>query len=455
MRDAPEAPPAREPVGMSGSFVSLLSCHAAEPSLRRALELCDGLAGWRTADRILIKPNLVEWDLRLPMAPWGVVTTTAVIAALVKALAQRGFRHLTVGEGSPLPYEAGKGREVFRRLGYRRLADRYGVRLVDFDEEPFEEVCAGDVRLSVARAALGSDRIITVPTLKTHGVCRVSLGIKNLKGCLSRGSKRRCHHPERDLNQIFPHLADLLPVALNVIDGTFALERGPTHTGRAHRRNVLVASPDVYAADAVGAHLLGYTPEEVPHLRYYAGLHRRPLDPAGFPLRGEALEAHRAPLDWQVPWREDDTGPLAFDKQAITGLAFRKPDDTLCTGCTLVIAPMLVMLMAAHRGESFGGLEIVTGKRRRAAAGFARTLLVGRCACRRNEDNPNIAERLEIPDCPATVEAFVRVMAGIGVRCEPEAYEAFRRRAFARYRAQDGFTMDPFAPPDAEAGGDR
>jgi len=45
--------------------------------------------------------------------------------------------------------------------------------------------------------------------LKTHNQAKVSLGIKNMKGCLNRKSKMFCHGAERDLNHTFPHIFDL------------------------------------------------------------------------------------------------------------------------------------------------------------------------------------------------------------------------------------------------------
>ncbi|MBE0618921.1 MAG: DUF362 domain-containing protein, partial [Proteobacteria bacterium] len=99
---------------MNQPIVALTKYKNAYESVAQALELCDGLAGFRPDERILLKPNLVEWDLELPFPPWGVVTTSAVMGALVRVLAERGFRKLTIGEGTPLPHREGKGREVFR-----------------------------------------------------------------------------------------------------------------------------------------------------------------------------------------------------------------------------------------------------------------------------------------------------------------------------------------------------
>lgn len=278
------------------------------------------------------------------------VTTAAVISALLKILREAGFTNLTLGE-APLSGLGFSGREIFRAMGLDVLARHFGVQLVDFNEEKFERVDYGDFELSVAKRVLETDKIINVAVLKTHNQSKVSLGLKNLKGCLSRGSKMFCHGAERDLNKVFPRISEKLPVELTIIDGIFALEKGPGISGKAYRTDLLVASRDIFACDVVGARLLGYEASEVPHLDYYARRHGRESSLAGIEVRGEdvASLSRRIEYDWE--WTSDDTGPKAFSSRGISGLAVRKYDHTLCTGCATLYNPMLLLLMSAFEGH--------------------------------------------------------------------------------------------------------
>lgn len=190
---------------MSKPVVSLVNFTDPRESVRKALELCDGLAGLDKNDKILIKPNLVSWDFDLPFPPYGVVATSAVMSALVSILYEEGFRRLTIGEG-PLMIPKTIGRAMFTVLGYNKLQEKYGVRLVDFNEEKFEKVNFDGLKLALARSVLEADKIINLPVLKTHNQCLVSLGIKNLKGCLDRKSKINCHGREHDLDHSFPRI---------------------------------------------------------------------------------------------------------------------------------------------------------------------------------------------------------------------------------------------------------
>jgi uncharacterized protein (DUF362 family) len=420
--------------------VSIVKFDDAYRSTKRALELCDGLKEFRTTDRIVIKPNLVFWDFDLPFPPFGVVTTSVVMFALVRLLYEEGYRHLIIGE-APLPVPRSRGREIFKALGYEELRERYGVELVDFNEERFEPVDFGDFQLAIARRALEADKIINVPVLKTHGQCKVSLGLKNLKGCLDRKSKMLCHNPEGNLEQMFPQIVEKLPVALTIIDGVFTLEKGPGATGRAYRKDLLIASRDPFSCDAIGAALMGYAVEEVPHLEFFARRHGRATDLSDVEVRGENIEKHRAYVNYDWEWTEDNSGPIGFQKRGIKGLVVRKYDETLCTGCTTAYNPMLVMLMGAFKGEPFPGIEVVSGKKQLASAGFEKTILFGKCACELNKKNPNIKHAIALRGCPPDLRKFEKMMREEGIDCSYEDYVNYRHHIFNRYKVEEGFDI--------------
>jgi hypothetical protein len=247
------------------------------------------------------------------------------------------------------------------------------------------------------------------------------------------------------LDHTFPLLLKRLPVALNLIDGVYGLERGPTHNGRAYRRNLLVASTDVFAADVVGAGLLGYEVADVPHLLHYGGLQGRLADVDRIEVRGEQIEEQKVRLEWDTPWREDGSGPTAFDKLGIAGLVFRKPDTTVCTNCVSALAPALIMLMSAYNNETSGTIEVVNGKKTLASQGFEKTVLLGRCASALNRDNPNIKRRIELNTCPPDIHRLAELMREEGVNCDFAVYEQFRQRAFSRYREADGFSLSMYS----------
>ncbi|MBF7082715.1 DUF362 domain-containing protein [Desulfallas sp. Bu1-1] len=428
---------------MTKPVVSVVKFDDAYQSLRRALDLCQGLGDLNPGDKILIKPNLVSWDFDLPFPPYGVVTTSAVMWALVRVLAEEGFTGITIGEG-PLMVPKTIGQAMYKELGYDKLKEKYGVKLVDFNEEKFVKVDCNGLELSLAEKVLEADKIINVPVLKTHNQAKVSLGIKNLKGCINRASKMFCHGKDIDLNYTFPHIAEKLPVALTIIDGVFSLAKGPGPTGKAERFNMLVASRDILAADVVGAALLGYKASEVEHLAYFAKRNGGSVDINDIDVRGEDVEKNAMFLDYDWEWTGDNTGPVGYAKRGITGLAVRKYDNTMCTGCSMLFNPVLIMLMSAYKGEPFPNIEVISGKVQTASPGFDHTVLFGMCPYKLNKDNPNIKNAIAIKGCPPDLREFEKAMQEVGVACDYNEYVKYRHYIFNRYKAEEGFDLGLF-----------
>jgi len=426
---------------MTKPVVSVVKSDGAYKSLKEALELCGGLEGFNKKDKILIKPNLVGYDFDYPL-PFGMITTSAVISALVRILAEEGFSNLTIGE-APLMFPKTVGRQMYRTLGYERLKERYGVELVDFNEEKFIPVNFGHFELELAQRVLEADKIINVPVLKTHNQCKISLGIKNLKGCLNRKSKQFCHGKEMefDLDRTFNNIIDKLPVALTIIDGVFVLPRGPAANGYAYRKNLIIASRDTYACDLVGSEIMDYKIEDVPHLRHYAERHGRSKNLADVEVRGESVEKHRKYVEYDFEWLPDDSGPKGFARRGISGLMVHKWDSSLCTGCSILYNPMLVTLMAAFTGRPFPGIEVITGKRMQASPGFETTVLFGRCPTESNKDNPHIKRAVKIKGCPPDLNELSTAMAGIGVNIDLNQVDSFKKYMYNKTVAQEGFDM--------------
>ncbi|GAB6175093.1 DUF362 domain-containing protein [Paradesulfitobacterium aromaticivorans] len=425
---------------MTKPVVSLVNFTEPYQSLKNALDLCGGLEGLQTSDNILIKPNLVSWDFELPFPPFGVVTTSTLIGNLVRLLKEHGFDNLTIGEG-PADLKL-KDNSIFTALGYDKLVQQYGVKLVNFHRDSFIPVDYGDFKLSIAREALAADKIINVPVLKTHNQAKVSLGLKNLKGCLNRKSKMICHGlGEMDLMFTFPRIIEKLPVALTIIDGIYTLAKGPGPTGKALRRNQLIASRDPFACDLVGAELLGYRGEEVEFLRHFSERAGRSLDLADVEVKGENVAEQRSFIEYDWEWTEDNTGPSGFQKRGISGLAVRKYDNSLCTGCSAEFNPMLILLMSAYGGEPFDEVEVVSGKSQLAQPGFKKTILFGKCAYDMNKNNPDISHAVPVPGCPPDIKKFASTLAKEGILCHYDDYVKYRHTLFDRYSGKSEFDL--------------
>ncbi len=421
-------------------IVSLTSYRESPGSLRQALELCGGLEGLKGDHRVLIKPNLVAWDDVFPIAPYGVYTTTRLVEDLVIILKEHGCSGITIGEGS-VEIKKGVGTmAAFQGLGYGDLAKKYGVTLVDFNAGKSEAFAFHDgLKLHIAKEAVESDFLINFPVLKTHGQTKVSLGLKNLKGCLKIASKKLCHHADLELEYCFSFIADFIRPALTIVDGVYALEKGALHYGNAYRKDLIIASTDPLSADCAAARSIGYDPREVGHFVHYANRHGRSLKEVDYETRGESPGDHVTPLKWDWSWTEDNTGPGVFAKMGISGPALPKYDDTLCSGCSPLANMANILVLSAHKGEPLAKVEVLNGKKMQARPGYDRTVLLGNCIIRANRDNPHIKEPIEVTGCPPAMEEVVKALKSAGLDVNEKAYLAYAKQQSEKYNGREGF----------------
>jgi len=362
-------------------------------SVAQAIELCNGFRELKPAFKVLLKPNILASG-KGKFPPFGVVTTTKVIEGVVRALKDFGVDNISIGEG-PIFTEYNKDTmEAYEWLNIHKLAKRYGIKLIDFNMGPYRKITNEDVSMNIAVAALETDFFINLPVLKTHCATQVSLACKNLKGCLNTVSRKRFHGENGKLHYCISRLAEIVPQHLVLIDGIYAMERGPEPCmGTAHPRGVLAASTDFLAADVIGTRLLGGKPKDINHLKLYAERNKKVAvleDQQVIEICGERLEDHIEYLPWE--YRLDfirDSGH--------TGLEVKLVNDTTCSGCGGNVLVPLILLIALSCNHDFGGLRVVVGKGLKDNHNSSKTLLFGDCAIK---ENKHLDKATKIEGCP-------------------------------------------------------
>ena len=110
--------------------------------------------------------------------------------------------------------------------------------------------------------------IVHLPTVKTHVFTTITGAMKNAFGGLL-GTRRHWTH-----SRIHETLVDLLtiqqdihPGIFAVMDGTFAGDGPGPRAMRWHEKDVILASADQVAIDAMSAHLQGFDPLSIPFIR--------------------------------------------------------------------------------------------------------------------------------------------------------------------------------------------
>jgi uncharacterized protein (DUF362 family) len=141
--------------------------------------------------------------------------------------------------------------------------------MVFLDERRFKEVAIGGARLTtwpLYPEIIDSDLVINVPVAKHHGLCRVSLAMKNYMGVV--GGRRNAWH--QDLAACLCDITAFMKPRLTVLDATRVLTaHGPQggNTADVKRLDTVAASTDVVGLEAFGAELLGHEPADIETVR--------------------------------------------------------------------------------------------------------------------------------------------------------------------------------------------
>ena len=252
---------------------------------------------------MLVKPNLLT---ATPLA----CTSPVVVAAVCRWLLDQGAR-VRVGDSPGF----GTATAVARQTGVEEALRPLGLRVESLaGPRPLELPLrrGGPVSFGVARAALESDVIFSLPRVKAHSQMRLTLAVKNLFGCVCGLRKALIHtrqgqDPDFFADCIAALWAGLPPVAA-VADGLTAMHVTGPSKGRPFPLGLLGASPSAVALDEALCAVLG-------------------LPLAGTPL-GAALERREAPGCRRAGWQPDYVlaRPEDFDS---TG--FLMPDELMHT----------------------------------------------------------------------------------------------------------------------------
>ena len=160
--------------------------------------------------------------------------------------------------------------------GLFALAEQFGVELVDLDAlqaKRYENPSAGEYKEIHLPQYLEGAALVSVPPAKDHTITQVTLGLKNMVGCLHAShysgywsyKKSQIHAVNTD--QAVADLMLYIRPHLTIIDAIEGLVGGHL-SGRVPNPPLerIITSTDVLAADREAARLLGHDPGSIRHL---------------------------------------------------------------------------------------------------------------------------------------------------------------------------------------------
>jgi len=260
------------------------------------------LAGFREAlpkDKETILKINISWQTWYPAcstAPWQ-------LEGVIRALQNAGYKNLIGGHNNTVVVNAYVGE---RNNKHKYIVDKYGLRNAHLYEPEYEWVRYEPKQPFLVLDKIYPDgvyipelligrNIIQLPTVKTHVFTTITGAMKNAFGGLL-GQRRHWTH-----SKIHETLVDLLmiqqdihPGLFAVMDGTFAGDGPGPRAMRWHEKNIILASADQVAIDAMSAHLQGFDPMSIPFIRIAHEIGLGVGDPEKIEIVGEDPDWVRA-----------------------------------------------------------------------------------------------------------------------------------------------------------------
>ncbi len=234
-----------------------------EELVRRALAAFRGMSTFvpRGAN-VIIKPNICvayhTWEYAATTNPW-------VVATLVRMCLEAGAASVKV-----MDFGFGGTQEAAYAIsGIQEQVQAAGGEMVPMPMFKFVQTqipaAVEQKEVFAFEDALKTDVLINVPIAKVHGLCKLTLGMKNLMGLVR---DRPVLHAS--ISQNLADLASLFKPRLTVLDAVRTLvSNGPTggSLDDVKLMNTVVAGPDLVAVDSYGATLFGLQPEKLGYVR--------------------------------------------------------------------------------------------------------------------------------------------------------------------------------------------
>ncbi len=207
----------------------------------------------RPGSKVLVKPNLL-----LAAPPEKAVTThPLVVRAVVEYILEKGGKPVIAD--SPA---TGSISRIMAAGGYAEALKGLDVGTMEFTESVKVDLGRPFGEVEVAREAVETDLVINLPKLKTHVMMLLTLGVKNLFGCIVGLRKPRWHLRVGVDKEMFAGLLVEVCRAVNpcitIVDGITAMEgQGPGRGGIPRHLGVLVGGTNPFAVDMAISQMLG------------------------------------------------------------------------------------------------------------------------------------------------------------------------------------------------------
>jgi len=285
--------------------------------------------GSRGKPRVLLKPNLLYGK-----SPEKAVTThPSVVRGMIQIVREAGGIPF-IGDS---PSVGGLMRTA-EKAGIKAVADEMKCPLVEFNRPTLPSKVEGKIfkQLEVDQAVLDAEVVINLPKWKTHAQMVLTLGVKNLFGCVPGPRKPLWHLRAGESRKAFAQvLLDLYRVvqpSLTILDGDVGMEGNGPGSGDPIPLGLILASKNALSIDLVVCDLLGIPRKSIPtnQVALEDGLGGDSIEVLGESIEASKISSFKLPPPFAVTWNLP-----GFVRKALKNALTSKPwiDDQLCEDC--------------------------------------------------------------------------------------------------------------------------
>ena len=238
----------------------------------RLTDLADIRGAFAAGAKTILKDN-ISWHYPFP----GANTTPWQLEGTIRALRERGFTDQVCVQNKTVVTDAFKGEDLNGYVPIFKAHDipvRYNFKPEDMTWSVYRPKAKMNVLdtifpegIQIPDAFHGTN-IVHLPTVKCHIYTTTTGAMKNAFGGLLNTRRHYTH------SWIHETLVDLLAIQKEIHSGLFAIMDGTTagdgpgpRTMRPVIKDVVLASSDQVAIDAVAAAMMGFEPLDLPYLR--------------------------------------------------------------------------------------------------------------------------------------------------------------------------------------------
>jgi uncharacterized protein (DUF362 family) len=225
----------------------------------------------RKIKSVFIKPNLVT-DVPEYIKN-GANTDVRVIESIIKHLSK--FRNLKIYLGESDTGTNVKGRKIELALKYMGVYDlkkKYKFEIINLTQDNKITVTIPNgkflKKVDMSKIFMDCDMIINIPKIKTHKYSTITCALKNMFGSIPDPMRivyhANIHQTLADLNSV------LYKKTFVVVDGIIGMEGAGPMYGKPVKLNILMFSDNPLASDIAACRVIGISPEEVKHVKYFS-----------------------------------------------------------------------------------------------------------------------------------------------------------------------------------------